>query len=60
MKIHGNIGNQNAKKDKKVVYSALVQIRCTATQKEKANLNAEKNGMSLSEYLRYLIEKDSQ
>lgn len=57
-KIHGGVGNNNAKKN--VVASAQIQIRCTVDQKNFAVKAAQRNRMKLSQYILFLIEKDNK
>lgn len=48
-KVHGNDGNQYAKKDNPK--SVTLQVRCTPDEKAKIREKAEKQGLSISEYV---------
>ena len=48
-KLHGNDGNQHAKKD--VTKSVYLQVRCTPQEKERIRKNAQKAGLSISDYV---------
>lgn len=49
-----------AKATKKYLSKTVaIQIRVTEEEREKYRLAAEKNNMSLSQYIKYLLERES-